>query len=203
MRAKTVGKEIVTMFVNNLPDNIHWIWLTTIFQRFGYIVDVFIPRNRSKTGKRFGFVRFTSFEEAKKAVLCLNGVWLVDHKIDANIARFAQRNSFWRKRKVPEAKAEVGTRVTERTETNSNNPECEKLFHYEEESYMGEINNETLHWLSRTVVGVSKCFTKSNVISEQFKMEGVFGLNVRKLSVKQFLINFDNTEMFEGMKNDE
>ncbi|XVF30699.1 hypothetical protein REPUB_Repub16aG0080600 [Reevesia pubescens] len=87
----------VTIFVN-LPEQVRWRWLERIFGRFGFAVDVFIPRKRSLRGKRFGFVRYGSIADARKAIWNLNGVWLLDAKIGVYFAKFNPRSAYWKKK---------------------------------------------------------------------------------------------------------
>ncbi|XVF18493.1 hypothetical protein REPUB_Repub11eG0026500 [Reevesia pubescens] len=89
--------EVTTLFVNNIPPNVHWRWLGWDFQRIGKVVDVFMPRKKSFKERRIGFVRFALVGKAKRAQWNLNGVWFLSHKIGVNIARFNPRKSFWRK----------------------------------------------------------------------------------------------------------
>ncbi|XVF04593.1 hypothetical protein REPUB_Repub05bG0097600 [Reevesia pubescens] len=88
---------VISVFVNNIPQKVYWRWLWTIFEHHGKVVDVFIPRKRSGLGKRYGFVRFASCPAALTAIRRLNGAWLLNSRIDVNIARFRGRTSYWRK----------------------------------------------------------------------------------------------------------
>ncbi|XVE92093.1 hypothetical protein REPUB_Repub01dG0067700 [Reevesia pubescens] len=85
---------VTTVFVYNIPPNVHWRWLGRVFQRFGNVFDVFIPRKRDCRGNVIGFVRFASLDEAKKAQWNLNGVWFFYHKIGVNLARFNPRDNY-------------------------------------------------------------------------------------------------------------
>ncbi|KAL6986986.1 hypothetical protein U1Q18_012746, partial [Sarracenia purpurea var. burkii] len=61
----TVSSSNTTIFVDNLPEEIHSQWLCRIFQQCGYVQEVFIPtkrRWRSKT--RYGFVKFLNDSDA-------------------------------------------------------------------------------------------------------------------------------------------
>ncbi|XWS18540.1 hypothetical protein CRYUN_Cryun32bG0053600 [Craigia yunnanensis] len=49
--------SIFTVFVNNIPSKVHWRWLWRTFQHHGEILDVFIPRKRSKMGRMIGLAR--------------------------------------------------------------------------------------------------------------------------------------------------
>ncbi|GKB17044.1 RNA-directed DNA polymerase, eukaryota, reverse transcriptase zinc-binding domain protein [Tanacetum coccineum] len=54
---KEVEKIATSFFVTNFPESLDAKNLWKEFQSFGRIVDAFIANKRSKTGKRFGFVR--------------------------------------------------------------------------------------------------------------------------------------------------
>ncbi|GJV25453.1 RNA-directed DNA polymerase, eukaryota [Tanacetum coccineum] len=55
---------------------------------YGTVVDVFIPNKRSKTGKRFAFVRFIKVTNLIRLVENLNTIWLGRLHLSANFARF-------------------------------------------------------------------------------------------------------------------
>ncbi|XVF28383.1 hypothetical protein REPUB_Repub15cG0024900 [Reevesia pubescens] len=88
---------VFTVFVNNVPPKVHWRWLRRVFQRFGKVVDVFIPKKRNRMGSKMGFVRFKSVSEARNAQRQLNGVWFLDYRITVNFAIYNPRRSYWRK----------------------------------------------------------------------------------------------------------
>ncbi|XVF24431.1 hypothetical protein REPUB_Repub13aG0127300 [Reevesia pubescens] len=59
--------EVFTVFVNNLPPKVHWRWVKTVFQKFGRVVNVFLPRKNSRNGHIFRFVRYASMVAAQRA----------------------------------------------------------------------------------------------------------------------------------------
>ncbi|KAK8652512.1 hypothetical protein V6N13_126543 [Hibiscus sabdariffa] len=61
------------------------------------MVDAFVPRKRSRTGRRFGFVRYLSNTDAKRVISRLNGFTLLDYRIEVSRAKFGNRTSYWRK----------------------------------------------------------------------------------------------------------
>ncbi|XVE93783.1 hypothetical protein REPUB_Repub01dG0224600 [Reevesia pubescens] len=91
------NEQVFTVFVNNLPQEANPSWVTTVFQRFGRVVDVFLPKNRSRWGRKFGFVRYISLTDAKMAIWNLNGAFFLENKIGVNMARFNPRSMFWKK----------------------------------------------------------------------------------------------------------
>ncbi|KAL4388647.1 hypothetical protein GQ457_09G025200 [Hibiscus cannabinus] len=59
-------QSVWTLFVHNIADRLHWKGVWQVFDRHGVVVDVFIPRRRSRAGRRFGFVRMASKEDADR-----------------------------------------------------------------------------------------------------------------------------------------
>ena len=51
--------EVVTLFVDNLPNEMCWEWLFQIFKFEGEMVDLYVShKRRRKVRNLFGFVRF-------------------------------------------------------------------------------------------------------------------------------------------------
>ncbi|XVE91703.1 hypothetical protein REPUB_Repub01dG0033600 [Reevesia pubescens] len=61
------------------------------------VVDVFIPRKMSLNGRKFGFVRFSGLNEARRVVAALSRAWLFNFYLLINMARFNTMSKFWRK----------------------------------------------------------------------------------------------------------
>ncbi|GAB2289630.1 hypothetical protein Dimus_023938, partial [Dionaea muscipula] len=59
-----------------------------MFAKFGVVKDVFIPRKRSMTGKRFGFVRYDCFMVAEAAIQKTNGIWIFDKELKVKVFEF-------------------------------------------------------------------------------------------------------------------
>ncbi|KAL4339799.1 hypothetical protein GQ457_08G032590 [Hibiscus cannabinus] len=72
-------RRVWTLYVHNISDNLHWQGVWQVFDRHGVVVDVFIPRRRSKDGRRFGFVRMESMEDVDRVIERLHGflvIWM-------------------------------------------------------------------------------------------------------------------------------
>ncbi|KAG5542522.1 hypothetical protein RHGRI_022159 [Rhododendron griersonianum] len=81
--------EMVTLFVDNIPEVRDLQWLSRTFNKFGVVKDVYIPRKRSKcTGCKFGFVRFECHVSTGMAIGKLNGVWVDDKRLFVKEAFF-------------------------------------------------------------------------------------------------------------------
>ncbi|KAK8714362.1 hypothetical protein V6N13_149555 [Hibiscus sabdariffa] len=104
-------KEIVSLYVQNLPTQLHWSGLRQTFGRHGDVVDSFIAGKKNRAGKRFGFVRFPNIADAERAIERLNGFSLYGFSLSVSFARFKTRTSYWRKvsRSKTHQKREAGT----------------------------------------------------------------------------------------------
>ncbi|KAE8720382.1 hypothetical protein F3Y22_tig00020138pilonHSYRG00069 [Hibiscus syriacus] len=62
-----------TLYIDNLPENIHWKRFGSLFCPYGQVIDCFIPTKRNSKGVRFGFIRFATIGEARRAISKMNG----------------------------------------------------------------------------------------------------------------------------------
>lgn len=83
--------DLPTLYVDNLPGDIHKVWIYNLFARYGKIRDLFIPNKVSKTtGQKFGFVRFSSEKEADQAVEGINGAWVWGFELVVKYASYSK-----------------------------------------------------------------------------------------------------------------
>ncbi|CAK8572702.1 unnamed protein product [Lathyrus sativus] len=80
----------VTIYFSKFLDSYGAVEMFDAFRTYGEPVEIIIPPERNKFGKRFAFARFIGVEDSKKLVICLNNIFL-GNKIYANLPRF-QRN---------------------------------------------------------------------------------------------------------------
>ncbi|GAB2276253.1 hypothetical protein Dimus_010984 [Dionaea muscipula] len=86
--SRSTGGKICTIFVEDIPDAMDRAAILRLFVKFGVVRDVFIPRKRSKTGKRFGFVRYNCSVAAEVAIQKTNGVWMHDKELRVKFADY-------------------------------------------------------------------------------------------------------------------
>ncbi|GKF14511.1 nucleotide-binding alpha-beta plait domain-containing protein, partial [Tanacetum coccineum] len=77
-----------SIFVTNFPEQFTARDLWNTCTQYGNVIDAFIPNRRSKSGHRFGFVRFIKIKDIDRLVNNLCTVWVGRLRIHANIARF-------------------------------------------------------------------------------------------------------------------
>ncbi|TYH06052.1 hypothetical protein ES288_A08G127300v1, partial [Gossypium darwinii] len=62
--------------------------LWALFGYHGDVIDAFIPTKRCRNGKRFRFARFTNERDAERAIMRLNGFFLLGKRIRVKMARY-------------------------------------------------------------------------------------------------------------------
>lgn len=76
-----------SLFFTNFPDD--WtrrsMWIH--FQRFGSVLDIFIPTKRSKQGMKFGFVKFKDIKNLEVLLAQIKGVPIGAEYLHVNEAR--------------------------------------------------------------------------------------------------------------------
>ncbi|PWA40018.1 hypothetical protein CTI12_AA459470 [Artemisia annua] len=77
-----------SIFVTNFLDKFSAKELWTVCNQYGKVADAFNPDRRSKSGERFGFVRFIKIFDVDCLVNNLCTIWVGHFKLHANIARF-------------------------------------------------------------------------------------------------------------------
>nr|GEY74270.1 RNA-directed DNA polymerase, eukaryota [Tanacetum cinerariifolium] len=77
-----------SVFVTNFPDNFGTRDLWNICQTYGKVVDVFIPNRKSKTGKRYAFVRFIKVDDMDRLIGNLYTLWVGRFHLHANAVRY-------------------------------------------------------------------------------------------------------------------
>nr|GEZ77664.1 nucleotide-binding alpha-beta plait domain-containing protein [Tanacetum cinerariifolium] len=83
-----VASISTSVYVTNFPKSILAKDLFKACRKYGHMVDSFIPNKKSKTGKRFGFIKFINVFSEERLINNLCTVWIDCFKLHANIARF-------------------------------------------------------------------------------------------------------------------
>ncbi|KAE8667833.1 hypothetical protein F3Y22_tig00112368pilonHSYRG00005 [Hibiscus syriacus] len=175
-----------TLFVENLPEKIHWERFGSLFCSHGRVLDVFIPNKRNSKGVRFGFIRFASIEEARRAISKMNGSRIDDNKIGVSFAKFKPRHSYWRK-------SSTGVLRKSGMEDDS------RMNHYKVE---GVIDEEKLQVLSNCLVGWCKDFVKIGHLARQMQAKGLTGFTLMRAVGNAILMIFEDNASLRSVKND-
>ncbi|KAL4554330.1 hypothetical protein LXL04_039550 [Taraxacum kok-saghyz] len=81
-----------SFFFQNFPEDLNEGALWKTFQNYGTVVDVYIPKKRDVTNRKFGFVRFSNISTPAQCVVRLQNIWIGSFKVRVSVARY-QRNT--------------------------------------------------------------------------------------------------------------
>nr|GEW32371.1 RNA-directed DNA polymerase, eukaryota, reverse transcriptase zinc-binding domain protein [Tanacetum cinerariifolium] len=83
-----LAKISISVFVTNFPESASAKDLFHLCKAYGHIVDSYIPIKGSKSGKRFGFVRFINVFSVERLISNLCTLWIGKHRLLANVTKF-------------------------------------------------------------------------------------------------------------------
>ncbi|KAK8682067.1 hypothetical protein V6N13_054464 [Hibiscus sabdariffa] len=104
------GKQsVVSLFVENIPEEMHCKGLWYSFARHGEVESVYIAWKRSRGGKRFGFVRMGDKKDADRIIERLHGFKLYGSSSTLTVKY--ERNSLVQPGRSTERKNEFGSEL--------------------------------------------------------------------------------------------
>nr|GEY09630.1 RNA-directed DNA polymerase, eukaryota, nucleotide-binding alpha-beta plait domain protein [Tanacetum cinerariifolium] len=124
-----------SIYVTNFPEQFFFRDLWKKCQEYGRVIDVYIPNRRTKSGDRFGFVRFIHIKDVDRLVKNLCTLWMGRLRLHANVVRF-QRPPLNKAQHVKGAN--VG-QMSFGVSSNSN------VFSVSQSSYAGAVKNNGEH----------------------------------------------------------
>ncbi|KAH7834159.1 hypothetical protein Vadar_013253 [Vaccinium darrowii] len=208
--SKDHGSELVSLFVDNLPDAMDIGWLRQIFDGFGKVMDVFIPYKKSlRSNMKFGFVHFKCRDEALRAIQKWDGELIRNHKIHVKFARFnSPRANSDKKSHIKDA---VSTRGKENPTFSPNfedasrpsfaavvkgmNASPSMISVKTSEGSVGEGGD----WLSRSIVAMLPSRRSIESIRDAFISEGVFDIQIRSMGGNHVVLTFPSIEDMKFM----
>ncbi|KAK8606230.1 hypothetical protein V6N13_102984 [Hibiscus sabdariffa] len=202
------GHEVITLFVENLPENLHWKGLWFLFARHGEVANVYIARKRSRGGKRFGFIRTKGLELAERVMNRLHGFILYGSKLTVKRAR----NNFELDRKrfsgsLPHKPRTMGNSVgtslghgegleASRLRRVSGDIAKVSMGNEKPKRITGHVEVEDLWRLRRCLVGVSDTICSVSSINQRLVTWGLGEINVQRLGAKMFLLTIEDEKLF-------
>ncbi|KAK8656801.1 hypothetical protein V6N13_098738 [Hibiscus sabdariffa] len=202
------GHEVITLFVENLSENLHWKGLWFSFARHGEVVNVYIARKRSRGGKRFGFVRMKGLESAEWVMNRLHGFILYGSKLTVKRAR---NNFEWDRKRfsgsLPHIPGTMGNSVgtslghgegleASRLRRVSGDIAKVSMGNEKPKRITGHVEVEDLWRLRRCLVGVSDTICNVSSIHQRLVTWGLGKINVQRLGAKMFLLTIEDEKLF-------
>ena len=93
-----------TLFIDDLPWEMSWVWLKQLFRGEGEVIDVFISQKRRRySNGKFGFIRFKELEEVLNAVRNLDGAKIRGGRIKVSFAKYGKNDKLQKNLAMVEA----------------------------------------------------------------------------------------------------
>ncbi|KAE8674620.1 zinc finger protein ZPR1-like isoform X2 [Hibiscus syriacus] len=142
--------------------------------------------NGIRNGVRFGFIRYATIEESRRAISKMNGSRIDGSKVGVSYAKFKPRHSYWRK-------SSSGVLRKSGMEDDS------RKNHYKVE---GVIDEEKLQVLSNCLVGWCRDFVKIGHLARQMQAKGLTGFTLMRAAGNAILMIFEGNASLRSVKND-
>ncbi|KAK8661614.1 hypothetical protein V6N13_091212 [Hibiscus sabdariffa] len=200
----------------------HWKGLWATFGHHGEVIDAFIPA-KSRNGKRFGFVRFSSKVDANRAISRLNGSRLYRYRVLVALAKFGSRTSYWRKvnrtqsdceqkddsKQRKQNLAQTSTINTQKEHNHSGGTQANiekgkntilpSLEKEKRRRVIGFVEEETLWKLQSYTTSDSD----AGRIHDRLCSWGLGEIKVKRLAGRVFLLEFEDNELYGTLQKTE
>ncbi|MBA0752842.1 hypothetical protein Gogos_005572, partial [Gossypium gossypioides] len=145
-------------------------------------------QKRAMKEKRFGFVRFRSMTDARRAIGRLNGFVIMGNRLSVELAKYEGKRMIWKKQS--RADGSDGKGKWERREGRNMKRK-------------GYVEDEQLWKLQRSMVGVTASCSDVKAVQEQLTKVGLGEIKIRKIQCRVFLIDIPDEELYEILKQNE
>ncbi|GKV29753.1 hypothetical protein SLEP1_g38652 [Rubroshorea leprosula] len=85
---KGLYKQAIPYFFTNFPEEWSYADMWRTFLKFGRVYDIYSPNRKSRSGARFGFVRFLNVHDKRELERQLDQIWIGDWKLWVNFPRY-------------------------------------------------------------------------------------------------------------------
>ncbi|GLT97602.1 hypothetical protein SLE2022_151590 [Rubroshorea leprosula] len=81
-------KQATPYFFSNFPEDWSYADMWRTFLKFGRVYDIYSPSRKSRSGVRFGFVRFLNVHDKRELERQLDQIWVGGQKLWVNIPKY-------------------------------------------------------------------------------------------------------------------
>ncbi|KAK8609399.1 hypothetical protein V6N13_061848 [Hibiscus sabdariffa] len=214
------GKQVVTIYVNNIAEKLHWKGLWLAFGRHGEVLDAFIANKRNKEDRKFGFIRTSNKIDANRMIERLNNFRLFGSKITVSLARFQTRKSYWRRvySDLGDDKQMKGKAINEDVKGRRNSPEMEKIegnvekapqdtggmnenIEKSKKRLYGHVESVTLWKLKNCLVGETSTVCSIESVRSRLLELGMGDVKISRFGGKSFILTIDDKDLYRMLED--
>ncbi|KAE8678066.1 hypothetical protein F3Y22_tig00111445pilonHSYRG00069 [Hibiscus syriacus] len=186
-------KDSISLFVDNLPNSIHWKGLWHIVGRYGEVLSVYLPSKRSRAGSRFGFVKVGNMVEANRVKERLNGLMVYGSRISVSFAKYSLKAS---KEKCEQCKLSWKGNIANPFATGISQSKEASLACASRKEVKGHVDEDEVRKLKRCLVGVMAGVCTVGSIVDRLHNWGLGEIKVQRLRGNSFLLTIDDEDLF-------
>ncbi|KAG8496367.1 hypothetical protein CXB51_007606 [Gossypium anomalum] len=190
---------VETVFIYNIPNTMHWKGLWALFGYHGD-VDAFILYKMRKNSKMFGFVRFSNGRGTLRAIMRLNGFFLLKKRIGVKMASYNSKRKSWRIGSNQKDK-ELSVKTDREEKCEEKNDNCVRGgMKTETRKVKGHVENKLLRNLQKCLVceSISVCNSKS--INDLLAKIGPGEITEIRIPGRHFLVDITDEELMELLR---
>nr|GEV16676.1 reverse transcriptase domain-containing protein [Tanacetum cinerariifolium] len=176
--------------------------------QWGVVIDVYIAAKRSKSGHRFGFVRFKNINDINQFVSNLRVTWMDGFHLFVDVAKYGRTNNRLEERSRDNKPSEVGVSGNNDASNSREKPVRVSVSNKANE----ESSNEALMFISKDdcidLDGMKRCILAIvkdlSVITDLLKYmysEGFVDVGLSYVGGRWVWLEFDSTDQVESVKN--
>ncbi|KAE8699368.1 hypothetical protein F3Y22_tig00110580pilonHSYRG00195 [Hibiscus syriacus] len=185
--------DFVSLFVDNLPNSIHWKGLWQIVGRFGEVLSVYLPLRRSRAGSRFGFVKVGNMVEASRVKERLNGLMVFGSRISVSFAKYSLKRP---KDKCAQCKLSWKGNIANPFATSISQSKEGSLAWSTRKEVKGHVDEDEVRKLKRCLVGVMAGVCSVGSIVDRLHNWGLGEIKVQRLRGNSFLLTIEDEDLF-------
>nr|GEY98471.1 hypothetical protein [Tanacetum cinerariifolium] len=202
-----VHKSYTSIFVSNIP------WKATVqdlwdsCNQWGVVIDVYIAAKRSKSGHRFGFVRFKNVNDINMLVSNLRVTWMGGFYLFFE-TKYGRTNNRLEERSGDSKPNEVGVSGNNDASNSEEKPVEVSVSNKANE----ESSNEALMFISkddcidldgmeRSILAKVKDLSVITDLLKYMSSEGFVDVGLRYVGGRWVWLEFDSTDQVESAKN--
>ncbi|GKU90261.1 hypothetical protein SLEP1_g4270 [Rubroshorea leprosula] len=154
------------------------------------VLAIYSPQRRSKSGNRFGFVRFLDVKWVKELESQLDQIWIEGCKLWVNVAKYLEEKT----KKVERRRVSgIGTVVQGKTYADAvKRQQVDKPREARGHEFVARV--EDYEWLQGCYVGTARSAEIVPTLQEKFYMEGYFTCRLRAMGGKLVLLDCEDKE---------
>ncbi|GLU16460.1 hypothetical protein SLE2022_328930 [Rubroshorea leprosula] len=222
-------KQTTAFFFTNMPEDWSYSDMWKTFGKFGRVFDIYSPQRRSKSGRRFGFVKFLNVRNTRELENQLDQIKVEGLKLWVNLAKYPEekvkeatvRKIFPSKgivhgksyadavrgqggcgpEKIAEKIPDKGNKRAHASQKQTKTGQVWKQKNREEEWAGLEFNvkEEEFQWLQGCYVGIAHSVEIVPNLQEKLYIEGYFSCRLRAMGGKLVLLDGENKDEIKDL----